>query len=72
MRATVEAGDRQKLVSKRVAGDIVGVSADTIRRAVRAGTLPVVVVHKRELIPVDALDAYLPRSIETRNDEVSA
>lgn len=65
MVTAVGQGDGRKLLSKRAAGISVGVSADTIRRAILAGRLPVVVVHKREFVPAEALDVFRPRTIGT-------
>jgi excisionase family DNA binding protein len=46
-------------VTQRDAAAILGVSTDTVRRMVRKGQLPVVLMNRREVIRRDDLDAFI-------------
>ena len=62
----------QRFVNKRDAARRLGVGIDAVRAVARSGQLPVVVLRKRELIPIMAVDRLLTghETTATENGDV--
>ena len=58
-QSTAAYGDDRLLIDKKTAARRLGVGTGTIRKAVREGQLPVVLLGGREWIPANALDRFL-------------